>query len=102
MIIGAYGFLSHVNKCSINVFITAMNSSVAEASTCTMKYFNDVSVLYMFLTLDIRGINDIRLISRPIHAPSHELQATDTVTPPAKVISKMSFVVVIGIMRERK
>jgi hypothetical protein len=30
-----------------------MNSSAAEASTCTMKYFNEASVLYMFLTLDI-------------------------------------------------
>jgi len=26
----------------------------------------------MFLTLDIRGMNEIRLISRPIHAPNHE------------------------------
>jgi len=55
MIIGVYGFLSNVNKSSVNIFITTMNSSVTEASTCTMKYFN--------------GLNDIRLISRPIHAP---------------------------------
>jgi hypothetical protein len=32
-----------------------MNSSVAEASTCKMKYFSEASVLYTFLTLDIRG-----------------------------------------------
>ena len=31
-----------------------MNSSVVEASTCTIKYFNEASVLYMFLMLDIR------------------------------------------------
>ena len=49
-----------------------------------MKYFNDASVLYMFLTLDIRGINDIRLISRPIHAPSHELEDTDINIPPIR------------------
>jgi hypothetical protein len=55
-----------------------MNSNVAEASTCTIKYFNEASVLYMFLMLDIREINDIRLISRPIHAPNHELEYTDT------------------------
>ena len=55
-----------------------MKSSVAEASICTIKYFNKASVLYRFLTLDIRVINDIRLISRPIHAPSHELEDTDT------------------------
>jgi hypothetical protein len=35
-------------------------------------------VFYIFLTLDIKGINDIRLISRPIRAPSHELDDTDT------------------------
>jgi len=32
--------------------------------------------------MDIRWINDIRLISRPSHAPSHELEDTDTNTPP--------------------
>ena len=76
MIIGVYGLLSNVNRSSVNVFITTMNNSVAEA----MKYFNEASVLYMFLTLDIRGTNDIRLISRPIHAPSHELEDTDYYT----------------------
>jgi uncharacterized DUF497 family protein len=50
-----------------------MNSSVAEASTCAVKYFNEASLLYIFFTLDIKGINDIRLISRPVHAPGHEL-----------------------------
>ena len=78
MIIGVYGFLSNVKKSSVSVFITTINSSVAEVSTCTTKYFNDASVLYLFLTLDIKGINDIRLISNPIHAPSHELEYTDT------------------------
>ena len=64
-----------------------------QASTCTMKYFNEASVLYVFLTLDIRGINDIRLISKPIHAPSHELEDTDTNIPPTRVISKRILVV---------
>jgi hypothetical protein len=66
-----------------------MKSNVAEASTCTIIYFNEASVLYMFLTLDIRGINDIRLSSRTIHAPSHELEDTDTNTPPTKVSNKI-------------
>jgi hypothetical protein len=65
--------LSNENRSSVNVFITTMNSSVAEASTCIVKCFNETSELCIFLTLDIRGINDIRLISRPIHAPSHLL-----------------------------
>ena len=65
-----------------------------------MKYFNEASVLYMFLTLDIRGMNDIRLISRPIHAPSHELENTDTNTPPTEVISKRILVELLGIREE--
>ena len=40
-------------------------------------------MLYMFLTLDIRAINDIRLISKCIQAPSHELEDTETNTPDA-------------------
>jgi len=36
MVIGVYWFLSNVNKSSVNVFITTINSSVAEANTCTV------------------------------------------------------------------
>jgi len=54
----------------------------------------------MFLTLDISGMNDIRLISRPIHAPSHELEDTDTDTPPTKVISKRIFVELLGVRED--
>ena len=39
----------------------------------------------MFLMLDISGMDDIRLISGPIHAPCYELEATDVNTPPKKV-----------------
>jgi hypothetical protein len=54
----------------------------------------------MFLTLDISGMDDIRLISRPIHAPSRELEATDTNTPPTKVISKSILGELLGIREE--
>ena len=54
-------------------------------------------MLYMFLTLDISGMDDIRLIFRPIHAPSHELEATDTNIPPTKVISKRILDELLGI-----
>jgi hypothetical protein len=54
----------------------------------------------MFLTLDISGINDIRLISRPIHAPNHELEDTDTNIPPTKVVSKRILVEFLGIREE--
>jgi len=89
-----------VNKSSVNVFITTRNNSVAEANTFTMKYFNEASVLYMLLTLDIKGMNDIRLMSRPIHAPNHELEDTDTNTPPTKVISMRIFVQLLDIREE--
>ena len=54
----------------------------------------------MFLTLDIRGMHDINFISGPIHAPSHELQNTDTNAPPTRVISKRIFVELLGIREE--
>ena len=54
----------------------------------------------MFLTSDIRGMNDIRLISRPIHAPNHELEDTDTNTPSTKVIRMTIFVELLGIREE--
>jgi hypothetical protein len=50
--------------------------------------------------VDIKGINDIRLISRPIHAPNHELEDTDTNTPPTIVISRRIFVELLGIREE--
>jgi hypothetical protein len=43
---------------------------------------------------------DIRLISRPINAPSHELEATDINTP-TKVISKRILDELLGIREER-
>jgi hypothetical protein len=48
MTVGGYGLLSNVKKSSVNVFITTINSRVVEARTCKIKYFNDVSVLYVF------------------------------------------------------
>jgi len=57
-------------------------------------------VFYVFFTLDIRGMNDIRLISKPIHAPSYELEDTDTNTPLTKVVSKRILVELLGIREE--
>jgi hypothetical protein len=54
----------------------------------------------MLLTLDIREINDIRLISRPIHAPSHELEDRDTNTTPTRIINKRILVELLGITEE--
>jgi hypothetical protein len=91
---------TYVNRSSVNVFITTINNRVAEARTWTIKYFNDASVLYLFLTLDISGMEYIRLISRPIHAPNHELEATDTDTHPTKVITKRILDELLGIREE--
>jgi hypothetical protein len=57
-------------------------------------------VLYIFLTLDIKGINDIRLISSPIHATSHEVDDTDTNIPLTRVTSCRTFVELLGIKEE--
>jgi hypothetical protein len=57
-------------------------------------------VLYIFLTLDIRGINDIRLISNPIHAPNHELEDTDINIPLTRVVSRRILVELLGIREE--
>jgi len=43
---------------------------------------------------------DIRLISRPIHAPSHELEDKDTNRPPTKVLNKRILVELLGIREE--
>jgi hypothetical protein len=44
--------------------------------------------VHIFLTLDIKRINDIRMISGLIYSPSHELDDTEINTPPNKVIIK--------------
>ena len=54
----------------------------------------------MFLMIDIDGINDIRMISNPIHALNHELEDTDTNKPLTRVASRI-LVELLGIRRER-
>jgi len=50
--------------------------------------------------LDNKGINDIKLIFRPIHSPNHELEDTDTNITPIKVISRRIFVELLGTRGE--
>ena len=57
---------------------------------------------YIFLTLDIKGINDTTLISKPIHAPSREVQDTDTNTSLIKVVNKRILVELLSIREESK
>jgi hypothetical protein len=55
MYIDVYRFLSNENRSSVNVFTVTKNNSIAEASTWMMKYFNEASVLYIFLTWILKG-----------------------------------------------
>jgi hypothetical protein len=65
-----------------------------------MKIILYLSMVIMFLTLDIIGINDIRLIFRPIQTASHELENRDTNTPPIRSMSKRILVELLGIREE--
>ena len=52
------------------------------------------------MTLDIRGINDIRLISKPVHAPFHKLKGTDDNTILTEVVNKRIWVELLGIRED--
>lgn len=45
-------------------------------------------------------MNDISLISRPLHAPCHELEDTDTNTPYTKVVSNRILVELLDVREE--
>lgn len=49
------------------------NKKLIEAIDWVKKYFKDASEDIKLLDLEIRGINLIKLISKPIQAPNHEL-----------------------------
>jgi hypothetical protein len=51
----------------------------------------------MFSCDDISGINDIRLISNPIQAPSHELDEIEIKIPTMNVVDKRIFAGLLGI-----
>jgi len=52
------------------------------------------------LIFDISGINESKLISKPIQAPNHEFADTEMRTPPNKVIIRRIFVELFGIREE--
>lgn len=53
--------------------MTANNKTV-DARACAKKYFREASVDIKLLDSFIRGINDNKLISNPIHALNHEFE----------------------------
>lgn len=76
------------------------SKSVAEARACTKKYFNDASVENKFFELVIKGIKESKLISKPIHAPNHELAEVEIKVPPINV-NKNKNLVGLLIIREK-
>lgn len=57
------------------------NNNKEEANAWVKKYFNEASVDIRLLVLIIKGIKDKRLISRPIHTPSHEFDEIEINVP---------------------
>lgn len=61
------------------------NNKTAEANACVRKYFNEASVDIKLLLSLIRGIKDNKLISKPIQAPSQELDETVIIVPSIRI-----------------
>ena len=77
--------------CNVVVCSCGKNSSVSQPEHAhNLELMNCVCVCVCVCVPIYRGLNDIRLISRPVNAPSHELEDTDTNTLLDKVISKRS------------
>jgi hypothetical protein len=55
----------------------------------------------MFSCDDISGMNDIRLISNPIQAPSQEFDEMKIKIPSINVVDRRIFVGLLGIREER-
>lgn len=92
-----------LNKIGLNKSGPKITESkrVAEANAWTKKYFNDASVENKFFELVIKGIKDKRLISKPIHAPNHELADVEIKVPPSNVRKNKSLVGLL-IIREKR
>lgn len=78
-----------------------VRSNVAEASACTKKYFKEASVENKFFELVIKGIKERRLISKPIHAPNHELAEVEINVPPINVNKNKNLVGLLTIREKR-
>lgn len=83
-----------------DIKITA-NNKVAEARACVRKYFKDASLENEFRDVDIRGINDSKLISSPIQAPNHELAEVVIKVPLIKVIRNKNLVGLLNIRKKK-
>lgn len=79
----------------------AENKRTEEARACVRKYFIEASVDIKFEWIVIRGINASKLISRPIHALSHEFDEIEIIVPIIKIIRKRIFEGFFKIKKKR-
>lgn len=63
-----------------------LNRKIAEANACVRKYFKEASVESKLFVSIIKGINDNKLISNPIQAPSQELEEIEIKVPLINVV----------------
>ena len=82
------GEVFKVNKFSRIDFEMIMNRSVEEVKAWIRKYFNDASIVKIFLLFDMIGINESKLISNPIHALNQEFDEIVINIPSRRVKKK--------------
>ena len=83
-----------------NIKITA-NKNTEEASACVKKYFKEASDDIKLFVLIIKGINDNKLISNPIHAPSQDVDEIVTSVPLIRVIKNSNLDEFLKIKKKR-
>lgn len=74
-------FLIKIISFIINIIVIIANKKIVEARAWVTKYFIADSFDITFFFEAISGIIDRRLISRPIHIPSHEVDEMAIIVP---------------------
>lgn len=73
-----------------NIIKIIANNKIEEAKACVKKYFRLLSeVIKFFLLSFIKGINESKLISNPIHAPNQEFEEIVIKEPKINIIKKI-------------
>lgn len=73
------------NKLNFIIYIIETNKKISEAKVWVKKYLIADSLERIFLLSIIRGINDNKLISNPIHIPSQEEDEIEIIEPAINV-----------------
>lgn len=72
-----------------------------EAKACVKKYFKDASVDIKLFVLFIKGINDNKLISKPIQALSQEVEEMEIKEPKINIKKNNNLIGALKIKRKR-